>query len=49
MLFINMQFEPIFIKENLTLKWHCENGLIENMQKIVEEFRVERHLTVNKI
>jgi hypothetical protein len=46
MLFVNMRFEPIFIKDRLALKWHCENGLIKNIQKIVEEFRVQRNLTV---
>ncbi len=52
MLFVNMQFVPIFIREQLNIKWHCENGLIENIQKIVEEYRIERNLTVkfsNKI
>jgi len=43
-----MQFEPIFIKEQMNIKWHCENGLIENIQKIIEEYRIQRNLTVNK-
>jgi hypothetical protein len=46
MLFINIQFVPIFIKEQLNIKWHCEYGLIENIEKIVEEYRIERNLTV---
>ncbi len=46
MLFVNMRFEPMFIKDRLSLKWHCENGLIKNIQKIVEEYRVQRNLTV---
>jgi hypothetical protein len=40
-----MQFEPMSIK-NMNLKWHCEHGLIENIQKVVEEYRIQRNLTV---
>ena len=43
----DMQFEPIFIKEQLRLKWHCENGLVDSSRKIVDEYRIQRHLTVN--
>lgn len=46
MLFVNMKFEPMFIKEYLTLKWHCQGGIIENIQKVVEEYRIQRNLTV---
>ena len=46
MLFVSMKFEPMFIKEYLTMKWHCQNGLIENIQKVVEEYRIQRELTV---
>ena len=46
MLFVNMKFEPMFVKEYLTLKWHCQGGLIENIQKVVEEYRIQRNLTV---
>ena len=46
MLSINMQFEPMFIKEHMSIKWHCENGLAENIVRIVEEYRVQRNLTV---
>jgi hypothetical protein len=47
MLMADMQFEPIFIKEQLRLKWHCENGLVDSIRKIVDEYRTQRHLTVN--
>lgn len=46
MLFVSMKFEPMFIKEYLTMKWHCQNGLIENIHKVVEEYRIQRELTV---
>lgn len=48
MLLANLQFEPIFIREHMNIKWHCENGITENIQKIVDEYRTQRKLTVNK-
>jgi hypothetical protein len=47
MLLTHMQFEPIFIREQMNIKWHCENGIPENIQKIVDEYRTIRNLTVN--
>jgi hypothetical protein len=47
MLSASMQFEPMFIKEQMNIKWHCENGLTENIQKVVDEYRLQRNLTVN--
>lgn len=37
----------MFIKENMKIKWHCENGLVDNLPDVVEEFRIERNLIVN--
>jgi hypothetical protein len=47
MLLASMQFEPIFIREQMNIKWHCENGISENIQKIIDEYRTQRKLTVN--
>jgi hypothetical protein len=47
MLLTSMQFEPMFIREQMNIKWHCENGISENIQKIVDEYRTQRKLTVN--
>ncbi|CAF3511735.1 unnamed protein product [Rotaria socialis] len=49
MLLANMQFEPIFIREQMNIKWHCENGITENIVKIVDEYRAQRKLTPIKI
>lgn len=49
MLATNMQFEPMFIKEQMNIKWHCENGLAENIVKVVEEYRRQRNLLPIKI
>ncbi|CAF4967726.1 unnamed protein product, partial [Rotaria sp. Silwood1] len=49
MLLANMQFEPIFIREQMNIKWHCKNGITENIQKIIDEYRIQRKLTPIKI
>lgn len=49
MLLTHMQFEPMFIREQMNIKWHCENGITENIEKIIEEYRTTRNLTPIKI
>lgn len=46
MLLVSLQFEPAFIREQMNIRWHCENGMIENMQKVIDEYRTQRNLTV---
>jgi hypothetical protein len=48
MLLANLQFEPVFIREQMNIKWHCENGIIENIQKVIDEYRTQRNLTVSR-
>ena len=47
MLLTNLQFEPIFSREEMNIKWHCENGIIESISTLIDEFRSQRHLTVS--
>ena len=47
MLLANMQFEPMFIREQMNIKWHCENGITESIEKIIEEYRTQRNLIVS--
>lgn len=35
-----------FAKENLNIKWHCESGLVDNIQKLIKEFKAARNLIV---
>ncbi|UJR15265.1 hypothetical protein I4U23_002219 [Adineta vaga] len=49
MLLANMQFEPMFIREQMNIKWHCENGITESIEKIIEEYRTQRNLIPIKI
>ena len=48
MLLANLQFEPIFIREEMNIKWHCENGIVESIPTLIDEFRFQRHLTVSQ-
>lgn len=48
MLLANLQFEPAFIREQMNIRWHCENGMIENIQKVIDEYRQQRNLTVRE-
>jgi hypothetical protein len=47
MLLANLQFEPIFIRDEMNIKWHCENGIVEGISTLIDEFRFQRHLTVS--
>ena len=48
MLLASLQFEPVAVREQMNIRWHCENGLVENVQKVIEEYRILRNLTVNR-
>lgn len=46
MLFVNLRMEPIHLKESFDIKWFAEAGLIENIAKVVTEYRQTRGLLV---
>ena len=46
MLLLICNLNQYAIKEQINIKWHCENGLAENIPKIVDEYRIQRNLTV---
>jgi adenylate kinase len=35
-----------FIKENMQIKWLCETGIVENVQKVIKEYKLSRNLIV---
>lgn len=39
--------EAAYVKENMDFLWKCENGLVENMQFIIREFKLARQLIVS--
>ncbi|KAA3678531.1 adenylate kinase [Paragonimus westermani] len=45
-LLINLRMEPSFLKEHARLRWHCEVGLVEDINNITKEFKLARQLIV---
>ena len=46
MLTVDLRIEAAFIKENMQIKWNAETGFVDNITKIVKEFKVSRNLIV---
>lgn len=46
MLTLDLRMDAPFAKESLNVKWHCESGFVENIQKLVKEFKTSRNLIV---
>lgn len=42
---VNLCMDGVHIKE-LSIKWLCESGLVENIEMVVEEYRQTRQLLV---
>ncbi|NXR50358.1 KAD7 kinase, partial [Hippolais icterina] len=49
MLFVNLQMESIYLKENFNIKWVAEEGLIENIAQVVTEYKQTRGLLPLKV
>ncbi|XP_028996891.1 adenylate kinase 7-like isoform X2 [Betta splendens] len=41
---INLRLDAFVIKDSFNLHWTCEAGMVENMEKLVEEYKVTRQL-----
>ncbi|KFQ39472.1 Adenylate kinase 7, partial [Mesitornis unicolor] len=44
MLLVNLRMESMFLKESFNIKWAAETGLVENIEKIVKEYKQSRGL-----
>ncbi|NXT54249.1 KAD7 kinase, partial [Pluvianellus socialis] len=44
MLFVNLRMESMFLKETFNTKWVAQAGLVENIEKIVKEYKQSRGL-----
>lgn len=44
---INLCLEAFIVKDSFELLWVSEAGMVENMEKIVEEYKASRQLQVN--
>ena len=49
MLLSNLRMDSVFVKENMRIKWVSETGIVENLPKIVKEYRESRKLLVRFI
>lgn len=47
MLTIDLKMDASYIKENMQIKWVAETGFVENVQKLVKEYKSTRNLIVN--
>lgn len=46
-LFVNLRIEAVYLKENFNIHWVCESGLIDNIDRVVEEYKQTRGLLVS--
>lgn len=46
MITLDIRMDAAFIKENMVVKWTSETGFVENIQKLVKEFKTARNLIV---
>ncbi|XP_021429574.1 adenylate kinase 7 isoform X2 [Oncorhynchus mykiss] len=43
-LFVNLRIEAVYLKESFNIHWVCESGLIDNIDRVVEEYKQTRGL-----
>eukprot|EP00061_Rhincodon_typus_P016924 g45390.t1 len=48
-LMVNLTLEAFFIKENFNIHWVAENGIVENIQNLIKEYKQSRTLLPLKI
>lgn len=44
---VNILIETVLLKMRLNVRWVCESGLVENIDRVVEEYRQTRRLLVS--
>jgi hypothetical protein len=49
MITLDLRMDAGFIKENMQIKWISETGIVENVQKVIKEYKLSRNLIVNQI
>lgn len=49
MLLVNLRMDAAYVKENMQLKWQSETGILDNINKIVKEYKTSRNLVPFKI
>lgn len=46
MITIDLRMDGAYIKENMNIRWTAETGFVENIQKLVKEYKTSRNLIV---
>ncbi|KAI6067821.1 Adenylate kinase 7 [Aix galericulata] len=49
MLLVNLRMEAVFLKETFNIKWVAQTGLVENIKRIVKEYKQSRGLLPLKV
>ncbi|NXJ61850.1 KAD7 kinase, partial [Rostratula benghalensis] len=49
MLFVNLRMESMFLSETFNIKWVAQAGLVENIERIVKEYKQSRGLLPLKV
>ncbi|NXC41684.1 KAD7 kinase, partial [Penelope pileata] len=49
MLLVNLRMEAMFLKETFNIKWVAETGLVENIEKVIKEYKQSRGLLPLKV
>uniref|UniRef100_A0A8B9RDE8 Nucleoside-diphosphate kinase n=1 Tax=Astyanax mexicanus TaxID=7994 RepID=A0A8B9RDE8_ASTMX len=43
-LFVSLRMEAAFLKENFNMRWISETGIVENIERVTEEYKLSRGL-----
>ena len=46
MLLLDLRMDAAYVKENMQLKWQSESGFVDNVGKLVKEYKTSRNLVV---
>lgn len=46
-LFVDLRTEAVYLNEDFTINWVSKKGLVENIDQVVEEYKLSRGLLVN--
>jgi len=48
-LLVDLRMDAVFVKENMHIRWASETGIVENMEKVVNEYKETRKLIPMRI
>jgi adenylate kinase len=49
MISIDLRMDSAYIKDNMQIKWNSETGFVDNVQKLIKEYKASRNLIVINI